>query len=573
MRRFIISAAPDSLCAPGRCVLSKKLSASVKLIAFLAHLALLCALMLVSGPLRAQQTMAERPPMGWNDWAHYRCGFTAQTILDNAKALVNSGLSSLGYDTVTVDDCWMQKERDAAGNLQPDPERFPQGVKPVADAVHAMGLRFGIYEDAGFKTCGGYAGSGQPDGGGHDHFLQDANLFASWGVDYLKLDGCNMYVPKGASAAEIYRKAYAAQSGALRATRRPIVFSESAPAYFLDTPDWYDVLTWVREYGSLWREGWDIATFKPQRADEPRFHSVLWNYAYNLPLGRFQRPGNWNDPDFLIVGDRGMTIPESRTEMALWAMMSAPLILSSDVGSLSPEAIAILSNKRLIAIDQDALGKMATLLRRTPASDVLLKRLADGAFAVAILNRGEEPLSIEFGRSDLGFSENAACRMTIENLWTGNRNPGGANLRSVVASHDTEIWRVRPTPSCGKPARVGAITAIVNLSKHDIDSYSRCLSGSGVASCAGDRSESWRVRADGSLASEGRCLTAVGDEAVLQDCAGTAVQRWRYTLTGNLVNVSEDGCLSSADSTEKPTQLRIEVCGHNEQEQIWSLPN
>ena len=122
------------------------------------------------------------------------------------------------------------------GNLQADPQRFPQGIKPVADAVHALGLKFGIYEDAGSETCGGFAGSGEPDGGGKDHFVQDARLFASWGVDYLKLDGCNVYVPKGGNDSDAYRKAYAAQSAALKTVGRPIVFSESAPAYFQGNP-------------------------------------------------------------------------------------------------------------------------------------------------------------------------------------------------------------------------------------------------------------------------------------------------------------------------------------------------
>ncbi len=207
--------------------------------------------------------LAPTPPMGWNDWAHYKCGFTAQTVLDNAKALVKTGLSARGYNTVTIDDCWMLKDRDASGNLQVDPVRFPQGMKPIADAVHGMGLKFGIYEDAGYETCGKFAGSGEAKDGGKDHFLQDAKLFESWGVDYLKLDGCNLYAPNGNEAA--YRKAYAAQSAALKEVKRPIVFSESAPAYFQGTPDWYTVLTWVRDYGQLWREGSDVATFRHKR--------------------------------------------------------------------------------------------------------------------------------------------------------------------------------------------------------------------------------------------------------------------------------------------------------------------
>src|ERR1700761_7977436 len=132
---------------------------------------------------RSSAVLARTPPMGWNDWAHYRCGFSAQTVLANARALVKTGLAAHGYNTVTLDDCWMQKTRDAAGNLQFDPQRFPEGIRSVADEIHKLGLKFGIYEDAGYKTCAGYAASGQPDGGGVDHFLQDARLFASWGVD------------------------------------------------------------------------------------------------------------------------------------------------------------------------------------------------------------------------------------------------------------------------------------------------------------------------------------------------------------------------------------------------------
>ena len=158
---------------------------------------------------------------------------------------MSSGLAARGYNTVTIDDCSMQKDRDASGNLQANPQRLPHGVEPVARAIHALGLRFGIYEDVGFVTCGRFAGSGQPEGGGRDHFVEDAKLFASWRVDYLKLDGCNVYVPEGSSKDVSYRRAYAAESAALKSTGRAIVFSESAPAYFQGTPEWYDVFSWV----------------------------------------------------------------------------------------------------------------------------------------------------------------------------------------------------------------------------------------------------------------------------------------------------------------------------------------
>ena len=333
--------------------------------------------------------LAATPPMGWNDWAHYMCGYTSQDILANARVLVKSGLAAQGYNTVTIDDCWMQKDRDASGNLQPDPQRFPQGIKPIAQAIHALGLKFGIYEDAGYATCGGWAGSGEPKGGGKDHFLQDARLFASWGVDYLKLDGCNVYVPAGGSTAAAYRKAYAAENAALKAVGRPIVFSESAPAYFQGTPDWYDVLSWVRDYGQLWREGTDIATFNTKKPDNPRFHSVrlelrLQSSAGPVPEAR----AIGMMPISSSAAMMGLSLAETRSQLTLWSMMSAPLILSSDLARLSPQSIKILSNKAVIAVDQDALGKMATLVRRSATVDVLFKQLSNGDDAIAVLNRG-----------------------------------------------------------------------------------------------------------------------------------------------------------------------------------------
>src|SRR5579883_2239241 len=222
--------------------------------------------------------LAATPPMGWNAWAHYECDFTASTILANARALVRSGLAARGYDVVTIDDCWMLKSRDARGNLQADPRRFPDGMRAVAAAVHALGLKFGIYEDAGYATCGGFAGSGGAQGSGEGHFLADARLFASWGVDYLKLDGCNIRTTQGQSKDAAYEAAYRAESSALKRVGRPVVFSESAPAYFQGTPDWYDVLGWVRRYGQLWREGTDIEVYDRKQPKRSRFGSVMWNY-------------------------------------------------------------------------------------------------------------------------------------------------------------------------------------------------------------------------------------------------------------------------------------------------------
>jgi alpha-galactosidase len=529
----------------------------------------------IGAPAGSMNPLASTPPMGWNDWAHYQCGYTAQTILDNARALVSTGLAARGYNTVTIDDCWMQKDRDARGDLQADPQRFPHGMKPVAGAIHKLGLKFGIYEDAGYATCGGWAGSGQPKGGGKDHFLQDARLFAFWGVDHLKLDGCNVYVPPGESKDEAYDKAYAAEHAALETVGRPIVFSESAPAYFQGTSEWYDVLSWVGHYGQLWREGSDMANYHAKDPDAARFHSVLWNYSYNLPLGRFQKPGNWNDADFIIGGDSGLSLAESRSQLALWSMMSAPLILSSDVAKLSPQAIAILGDKAVIAVDQDPLGRMATLVRRTPQMDLLFKPLSGGDDAIAVLNRGGAALGVNLRPADFGFVANSACRLDAQDLWNGKRQSEISALEAEIAPHDTAIWRIHPSAQCGRPARTGAIIVTANVRHHhSIDGYTRCMAASGrVEACAGTAAERWTVTSSGALRSGDRCLAAAKGKPAMEACRPAIAQHWRYTLKGNLISAREHQCLSAVGPEGAPQSLQMQPCGHNMPNQIWSLPN
>ncbi|MGP8251055.1 MAG: ricin-type beta-trefoil lectin domain protein [Terracidiphilus sp.] len=512
--------------------------------------------------------------MGWNDWAHYQCGFNAQTILDNATALVKTGLAARGYSTVTIDDCWMLKTRDAQGNLQPDPVRFPNGMKPLADAIHHLGLKFGIYEDAGSTTCGEFAGSGWPKGGGNDHFIQDAHLFASWGVDYLKLDGCNVYVHDPSESLAAYRKVYSAEQAALKSVGRPIVFSESAPAYFEFSPEWYDVLTWVRDYGQLWREGDDMANYSAKTPDTPRFYSVLFNYAYNLPLGRFQKPGNWNDADFIIGGDSGLNLAESRSQMALWAMMSVPLILSSDVGKLSPDAIEILGNREVIAVDQDSLGRTATLVRRTPDMDLLLKPLKGGDFAVAVLNRGDAPLQIQINPAELDFAATPGCTLDADNLWSGERQPSLSVLQADVATHDTALWRVHPHAACGAPTRTGAIVMTTDKPKESIDGYAHCLAAAGtVEDCSGAPRETWTITPEGELKSAGGCLAFANGRPTIEPCNGSNAQDWNYTLAGNLVNAGDKMCLTNQSAAATGQPATMQACGHNQLNQIWSLPN
>ncbi|HEX7341351.1 MAG TPA: ricin-type beta-trefoil lectin domain protein [Rhodanobacteraceae bacterium] len=522
--------------------------------------------------------LSPTPPMGWNDWAHYECRYTADTILANARALVSTGLAARGYDRVTIDDCWMAKHRNAKGELAPNLKRFPHGIAPVAKAVQAMGLKFGIYEDSGSETCGGFAGSGEAPSGGHAHFKQDMRQFASWGVDYVKLDGCNVRVPEGVSQNDAYRKAYADASAAIKASGTKMIFLESAPAYFQGTPAWYDVLGWVGQYGQLWREGSDIAVYNPKHPSRSRFHSVEWNYVYNRPLGRYQKPGNWNDPDFIIGGDAGMSLAQTRSQVALWAMMSAPLVLSVDVAKLSPASIKVIGNKAVIAVDQDKLGATASLVRRTPSSDVLLKWLADGDYALAVFNHGKQPVNVDLPLTDLGFASAAACHLGLRNLWTGARQTDVHALKAQVLPDDTVIWRVRPSAACGDATHTGAIVMTVPGSWKDpaarkIDNYARCLSAKGaVERCRGDASERWTASATGQLHANGKCLAEADGQPTLASCAGSAAQHWIYRRNGNLVNAADHRCLGVVATKAGPMRWQMQTCGHNVATQIWSLP-
>ncbi|MFF7632740.1 ricin-type beta-trefoil lectin domain protein [Kitasatospora sp. NPDC008050] len=522
---------------------------------------------------------AATPPMGWNDWAHYQCGITEQTITGNADALVSSGLAAKGYNTVTVDDCWMAGQRDSAGNLVADPVKFPHGMAWLGSYLHSRGLKFGIYEDAGSSTCGGYPGSGVPQGGGADHFAQDAASFASWGVDYLKLDGCNVWTAPGQSQEQAYRQAYDAQAAALRGSGRAITFSESAPAYFQSgewgNPSWFSVLGWVGQDGQLWREGYDIATYDASNPTASRWSSVLSNYGYNRWIGRYAKPGNWNDPDFLIAGDGGLSDDESRSQVALWSMMAAPMILSSDVAQLSPTALATLGNTDLIALDQDSAGHQAAVVSGNGSTDVLARPLAGGDRAVAVLNRGSSARSITTTLASIGLP---GCSVSAKDLWTGARSTTSSALTATVPAHGTAIWRLTPQ-GCAAPTPTGQLTG--NGAKCADDSNSSTTDGNPVIlySCTGNANQRWTLNTDGTIRTLGKCLTASGSSAgssvTLNTCgaSGAGNQQWTPNGDGTLVAADSGMCLDVyGGGTADGTKLDVWSCGSNQANQAWSLP-
>ncbi|HET8612362.1 MAG TPA: glycoside hydrolase family 27 protein [Sphingomonas sp.] len=354
--------------------------------------------------------LARTPPMGWSSWNRFADRIDDKTVREIADHLVSSGLRDAGYRFVNIDDGW-QGARGPDGAIRPN-ARFPD-MKALADYVHSRGLKLGIYSSPGPKTCAGYTGS-------YGHVMQDARTFAAWGIDYIKYDLCSgegIY-----RTADEVKRAYQEMGQALHATGRPIVYSLCQ--YGRD-----HVGRWGRDVGgNLWRTTGDIED----------------NYASMASIG-FDRdgdpadagPGGWNDPDMLEIGNGGMTQDEYRTHMTLWAMLAAPLMLGNDVRTMSPDTLALLENKGVIAIDQDRLGKQARRVRKDGDAEIWARPLADGSVALALFNRGAAAREVRFTPEDAGLKRIG----TLEDVWAGA--PDSAARRAwTIPAHGAVLLKV-----------------------------------------------------------------------------------------------------------------------------------
>jgi len=369
---------------------------------------------------KAPNGLALTPPMGWNSWNHFQCNINEKVIRDTADAMVASGMRDAGYQYVVIDDCW-HGARDADGFITADPQRFPSGIKALADYVHSKGLKFGIYSDAGRLTCGGRPGS-------EGHEYQDALTYARWGVDYLKYDWCN-------TGDRNAQEAYATMADALRQSGRPIVFSMC---------EWGTAKPWLwaQNTGNLWRTTGDISDdFAVKKKGHDWEHPVTMILDLNEPLWPFAGPGHWNDPDMLEVGNGGMTPDEYRSHFSLWAMMAAPLIAGNDIAHMDDTTKSILENKEVIAVDQDPLGIQGHRVWKDGDREVWVKPLARGAMAVLLFNRGEAPAAITATADQLGWP--ASVRAKVRDLWA--RKGAGRWSGSVTATvepHGVVMLRV-----------------------------------------------------------------------------------------------------------------------------------
>jgi alpha-galactosidase len=381
------------------------------------------ALALAAAPRAAAQQrrlddgLALTPPMGFNTWNKFGCNVSEDLLRGVADAMVSSGMRDAGYQYVVIDDCWQVGRDSATGRIVPDPQRFPNGMRALADYVHSRGLKFGLYTDAGRRTCEGRPGS-------YRSYEIDARTYAEWAVDYTKVDWCY-------ADSLVARAQYTQFRDALRAAGRPIVFSICE---WGSNRPW----EWAPGVGHLWRTTGDIAD---------RWNSFLRILDASSTHARAAGPGGWNDPDMLEVGNGGMTAEEYRAHFSLWAIMAAPLIAGNDIRTMADSTREILTNREIIAVDQDSLGAQGWLAAQPqPDLQVWMKPLRDGSRAVALFNRTETAAEIAVEWSAIGLAPGLAA---VRDLWAhADRGRSRDRFAATVPPHGVVMVRIT-----GRPAR------------------------------------------------------------------------------------------------------------------------
>ncbi|AQZ61851.1 Endo-1,4-beta-xylanase A precursor [[Actinomadura] parvosata subsp. kistnae] len=480
--------------------------------------------------------LARTPQMGWNDWNTFFCNVNESLIRQTADIMVSSGMAAAGYTYVNIDDCWSTKSRNAAGDLVADPQKFPSGMKALADYVHSKGLKLGIYSSAGTTTCAGY-----PASLGYER--RDAALWASWGIDYLKYDNCGDHQGKSG------QQRYTAMRDALAATGRPILFS-------LCNWGQESVWTWGMPVGNSWRTTGDIAA---------NWNSIMGILDQQVGLEAYSGPGGWNDPDMLEVGVGSLTATEGRAHFSLWSLLNAPLIAGNDIRSMSAETRTILTNTEVIAVNQDWGGRQGHKISDNGNLEVWRKPMSNGSVAVVLLNRGTSTSTISTTAAALGLGSVASY--TVRDLWAHTTSTSTGTISASVPGHGAAMFLV--TGGGITPTPTGTIKGAGS---------GRCLDVTGAAAtngaqaqiwdCNGQPSQQWTPTASGELRVFGtKCLdvynrgTADGTNVIIWDCNGQTNQQWRLNSDGTITAVGANKCLDVPNNaTANGTKLVIWSC-------------
>lgn len=398
---------------------------------------LLSSLLLASSLCASAQTtprnqLAPKPPMGWMTWNLFQGKISDQLIRETADAMVEGGYRDAGYTYIFIDDMW-QGGRDNRNNIIPDPKKFPNGMKAVADYVHSKGLKLGIYSDAAQLTCGGYTASL-----GFEE--QDARTFASWGIDYLKYDYCN--APDDSATA---RQRYRTMADALSKSGRDIS---------LGICEWggRQCEEWCEHVGGqLWRTSGDVRDMWKDIVKQGGM-GIIDIVNITAPIAKYARPGQWPDMDMLVVGLEGKggpssdlggvgcTLTEYQTQMSMWCMLSSPLEMTNDLRNVPEQYRRILLNKEIIAIDQDDLGRAAERKVMNDDYQIFVRPLADGSCAIALLNTAEKPLTLTADFAKLGLDG----KYSVRDVWQHKQLSASASKwKGRVESHEARVLVVK----------------------------------------------------------------------------------------------------------------------------------
>ncbi|MDG4795692.1 ricin-type beta-trefoil lectin domain protein [Micromonospora sp. WMMD1082] len=506
---------------------------------------------------------AVRPPLGWNSWNTFGCNIDEGKIRAAADAMVNSGMRAAGYQYVVVDDCWQAATRDSAGNLRADPTRFPSGMKALGDYIHARGLKFGIYQAPRERTCAQYFNTIGGATGALNREQQDANTFASWGVDFLKYDWCS---PWGTVNDQV--ASFSKMRDALRATGRPIVYSINPNSAHSNTGPSYN---WG-SVADMWRTTEDITDRWSTGCRADCFMGITEILDVQAPLHSWAGPQHWNDPDMLVVGVRNTFTPtENRAHFSMRAIMAAPLMAGNDITSMTADVRTVLTNPDVLAINQDSAGRQAQRVRDFGETEVWAKTLSDGSGAVALLNRSNSTATVSTTATEIGMP--SASGYHLFDVWTkATRNTTGA-VSATVPPHGVVMYRVRtgsttPTdtfslrgvgsgrcldvlggvPNDGTRAVIwdcnGGTTQIITATSGQLRIGGKCLDADNngtangtrviVWTCGSGANQQWTMQSDGTIRGNqsGKCVdvnqaaTANNSPLVLWTCSGAAHQRW-----------------------------------------------
>ncbi|GAA1968065.1 glycoside hydrolase family 27 protein [Catenulispora subtropica] len=531
--------------------------------ALAAVVALAAAPLLALGPAHPAQALGNNlaltPQMGFNDWNAYGCNVSESLIKSTALAMHDNGMQAAGYQYVNIDDCWLTHNRDSSGRLVPDPAKFPDGISGTAAYVHSLGLKLGIYEDAGTMTCAGYPGS-------LGHEQTDADSFAAWGVDYLKYDNCyadgvNQSGGGGPSA----QSRYTTMRDALAKTGRPIVYS-------LCSWGRDNVWTWGAGVGNSWRTTGDI---------NASWGSMLSIFHSNVGLASYAGPGGWNDPDMLEIGN-GMSATEDRSEFSLWAEMAAPLISGTNIANASSTTLGILTNSRVIAVDQDPLGKQGVEVASSGGLDVLAKPLADGDVSVALFNENSGTATISTTVGAIG--KTGASSYTLTDLWTGATSTTTGAISASVPGHGTVMLRVTggTTGGGGGGSTTGEVHAVGAGKCLDVPNSSTTGGTQlDINGCSGTANQIFTHTGSNQLTvysgSSQLCLdasnrgTTAGTKVIIWPCNGQTNQQWLVNSDGTITGTQSGLCLDvTGGGTADGTAVELWTC-NGQSNQKWTI--